>query len=153
MLKMPCVICILIDAVKWTCSHWSTSVVDNILCSVQPMTHRPDLGSQAIYSPAKSTRSITIDPSTCHNFSLFKGGIASYYHCLIWLISVLFRRSELMREYRKVDDTVTMRLNRTVAQFRDRARTSASERSKNPEEEACAYFWQDLVGERCAFES
>ena len=117
------------------------------------MPHRPDLGSQAIYSPAKSTRSITIDPSTCHNFSLFKGGIPSYYDCLISLNWMLFRRLELMREYRKVDDTVTMRLNRTVAQFRDRSRTSASEMSKNPEEEACAYFWQDLVGEGCAFDS
>lgn len=46
-----------------------------------------------------------------------------------------------------MDDTVTMRLNRTAAQFRERARTSSSTSSNNPGEEACAYFWQDLVGE------
>lgn len=56
---------------------------------------------------------------------------------------------ELMREYRKVDDNVTMRLNRTVAQFRDRDRmSSGSVTSRRPEDEACAYFWMDLV---CAY--
>ena len=50
-----------------------------------------------------------------------------------------------MREYRKVDDTVTMRLNRTLAQFRDRDRKLEGSSRSNPEEEACRYFWDDLV--------
>lgn len=53
-----------------------------------------------------------------------------------------------MREYRRVDDTVTMRLNRTLAQFRDRDRhLEGSSTRSNPEDEACRYFWNDLVGE------
>lgn len=45
-----------------------------------------------------------------------------------------------------MDDNVTMRLNRTVAQFRDRDRQSTSNSSsKSPDEEACAFFWKDLV--------
>lgn len=50
-----------------------------------------------------------------------------------------------MREYRRVDDTVTMRLNRTLAQFRDRDRRLDTSARINPEEEACQYFWNDLV--------
>ncbi|KAL5487662.1 hypothetical protein ACEPAI_5770 [Sanghuangporus weigelae] len=89
-------------------------------------SRQPALGSQAVFSPsADATRTIHVDPATCHNLSLFK---------------------ELMREYRKVDDNVTMRLNRTVAQFRDRERTaSGSVTSRRPEDEACEYFWKDLV--------
>ncbi|KAI5120681.1 hypothetical protein M0805_006970 [Coniferiporia weirii] len=88
-------------------------------------SRQPVLGSQSIYTPSPNTKSVSVDPSTCHNLSLFK---------------------ELMREYRKVDDTVIMGLNRTGAQFRDRDRTMGSPSAKsNPEEEACAYFWSDLV--------
>ena len=46
-----------------------------------------------------------------------------------------------MKEYRKVDDNVTMRLNRTVAMFRERGS------SRGVEEEACAFLWMELVGE------
>ena len=55
-----------------------------------------------------------------------------------------------MKEYRRIDDGVNMRLNRTVAMFRDReklyAETGIRAQSTNPEQEACAFFWQDLVG-------
>ncbi|THH11935.1 hypothetical protein EW145_g318 [Phellinidium pouzarii] len=51
-----------------------------------------------------------------------------------------------MREYRKVDDTVIMRLNRTGAQFRDRDRAMVNPSLRgSPEEDACAYFWRDLI--------
>ncbi|KAH8118685.1 caffeine-induced death protein 2-domain-containing protein [Phellopilus nigrolimitatus] len=84
-------------------------------------TRQPPLGSQAVFFPSGDSKTVHVDSSTCHNLSLFK---------------------ELMREYRKVDDSVTMRLNRTAAQFRDRDRHAAR---STPEEEACAYFWSDLV--------
>ncbi|PAV21296.1 caffeine-induced death [Pyrrhoderma noxium] len=86
---------------------------------------QPALGSAAVFTPPSDLKTVHVDQSTCFNLSVFK---------------------ELMREYRKVDDNVTMRLNRTVAQFRDRDRQSTSNSSsKSPDEEACAFFWKDLV--------
>jgi len=48
-----------------------------------------------------------------------------------------------MREHRKIDDTVTMRLNRNQALFRDRERAGAA--TTAAQDEACAYFWSQLV--------
>lgn len=117
-------------------------------------SRQPILGSQALYSPSADRKTVHVDPATCHNISLFKGK-----HVLVQMAWPILRRAfftergygftpaELMREYRKVDDNVTMRLNRTVAQFRDRDRmASGSVTSRKPEEEACEYFWKDLVG-------
>jgi len=50
-----------------------------------------------------------------------------------------------MKEYRRLDDSVTMRMNRSLAQFQDRDRTGAVAGSGNPQEESCAYFWKELV--------
>ena len=55
-----------------------------------------------------------------------------------------FRRTDLMNQYRKLDDTITMRLNRTNAQFRDFEREGMVRGSV--QDEACAYLWKDLVG-------
>ena len=54
---------------------------------------------------------------------------------------------ELLKEYRKVDDAVTTRINRTTAQFRDRDRLGASGKG-SVQEQACAYLWKELVGAR-----
>ncbi len=51
---------------------------------------------------------------------------------------------DIMREYRKVDDGITMRMNRNGALFRDRTREGRS--LSGSEEESCAYFWKELVG-------
>ncbi|KAI0005072.1 caffeine-induced death protein 2-domain-containing protein [Russula compacta] len=83
----------------------------------------PTLGSLAVHSPSQSSQLVHVSPATCHNLSLFK---------------------ELLKEYRKLDDAVTMRINRTTAQFRDRDRAGAS-RKGNVQESACAYLWQELV--------
>jgi hypothetical protein len=53
--------------------------------------------------------------------------------------------ADLLKEYRQLDDSINMRLNRTNAQFR------AAEREGKPhqgtlEDDACAYFWRELVG-------
>jgi hypothetical protein len=53
---------------------------------------------------------------------------------------------ELLREYRKLDDSVMMRINRTNAQFRDRDRLLGASGKGNVQEEACAHLWQELVG-------
>lgn len=66
--------------------------------------------------------------------------ILNFYDIRIMLVV-----PELMREYRRVDDTVTMRLNRTMAQFRDRNSHALNSKASS-EQEACNYFWQDLVG-------
>ena len=50
-----------------------------------------------------------------------------------------------MKEYRRLDDTITMRYNRTTAQFRDRDRLGLSGKG-NVQEQACAHLWKELVG-------
>ncbi|KAI0254749.1 caffeine-induced death protein 2-domain-containing protein [Lactifluus subvellereus] len=83
----------------------------------------PALGSLAVQSPSQTSQLVHVSPATCHNLSLFK---------------------ELLKEYRKLDDTITMRVNRTTAQFRDRDRLGASGKG-NIQEQACAHLWRELV--------
>ena len=107
----------------------------------------PLLGSLAIQSHSQSSQLVHISPATCHNLSLFKGshsvtlslqfrGVSQGVNCL---------SLELLKEYRKLDDTVTMRINRTTAQFRDRDRMGASGKG-SVQEQACSYLWRELVG-------
>jgi hypothetical protein len=51
-----------------------------------------------------------------------------------------------MREYRKLDDSITMRLNRTTAQFRDLDRTGGVTGKGNVQDQACLHIWRELVG-------
>lgn len=51
-----------------------------------------------------------------------------------------------MSQYRKLDDTITMRLNRTNAQFRDLDRIGSAGRG-SVQDQACAHLWKELVGE------
>lgn len=53
--------------------------------------------------------------------------------------------TDLLREYRRLDDSITMRLNRANAQFRDRDRLGTGGKG-NVQDQACAYLWKDLVG-------
>ncbi|KAH7097475.1 caffeine-induced death protein 2-domain-containing protein [Auriculariales sp. MPI-PUGE-AT-0066] len=73
--------------------------------------------AQSLASPPDSKR---ISPDTCTQLSLFK---------------------DLIREYRKIDDSVTMRLNRTAAQFRERDGRGGNQL----DDAACAFFWAQLV--------
>ena len=50
-----------------------------------------------------------------------------------------------MKEYRKLDDSIIMRLNRTVAQYRDMDRASAAGKG-TVEDQACLQVWRELVG-------
>lgn len=97
------------------------------------MSKSPPLGSLAVQAPSLHPQLVHVSPATCHNLSLFK---------------------DLLREYRRLDDTINMRLNRTNAQFRDRDREGKSK--GNVQDETCMYIWQSLVGmfRRCyGFES
>lgn len=87
------------------------------------MSRSSPLGSLAVQAPSLTPQLVHVSPATCHNLSLFK---------------------DLLREYRKLDDTINMRLNRTNAQFRDRDREGKSK--GNVQDETCMYIWQSLVG-------
>ena len=50
-----------------------------------------------------------------------------------------------MNQYRKLDDTITMRLNRTNAQFRDLDRNGSAGKG-SIQDQACAHLWKELVG-------
>lgn len=54
-------------------------------------------------------------------------------------------RADLMGQYRKLDDTINMRLNRTTAQYRDRERSGLGGKG-DIEEQTCAHVWKELVG-------
>ncbi|KAG1820194.1 caffeine-induced death protein 2-domain-containing protein [Suillus subaureus] len=88
-----------------------------------PSKQPPTLGSLAVQVPSLTPHLVHVSPSTCHNLSMFK---------------------DLLKEYRRLDDTITMRLNRTNAQFRDRDRAGTSGKG-NIQDQACAYVWKELV--------
>lgn len=77
---------------------------------------QPLLGSQAIQHPTQLKVNVT--PSTCNDLSVFK---------------------DLLREYRKLDDSITMRLNRATAFDKDKENYARSTDS------ACLALWYDLV--------
>ncbi|THV08582.1 hypothetical protein K435DRAFT_847433 [Dendrothele bispora CBS 962.96] len=75
----------------------------------------------SIQPPANSSLP-HVSPETCAHLSLFK---------------------ELLKEYRSLDDTINMRLNRAVAAVRDQER---EKREKSMvEDQACGHLWQELV--------
>ncbi|KIK06718.1 hypothetical protein K443DRAFT_674001 [Laccaria amethystina LaAM-08-1] len=89
------------------------------------MPSKPQLGSLAVQTPSSRPQVVNVSPSTCHDLSLFK---------------------EILREYRKLDDTITMRLNRANAAMRDQERTQDGLGGENVQNQACAYLWRELVG-------
>jgi len=82
----------------------------------------PPLGSLAIQAPSLTPQLVHISPSTCHNLSVFK---------------------DLLKEYRKLDDAITMRMNRSSALFRDRDRAGVGK--GNVQDQSCAHMWKELV--------
>ena len=104
-------------------------------------TRPPPLGSLAIQAPT-STQTVHVSPSLCLDLAVFKGlALSSDAHDIH-----PFLHPDLLKEYRKVDDSITMRLNRTNAQFRDRDRLGEMGKGGSVQDQACAYFWQELVG-------
>lgn len=118
-------------------------------------SQQPPLGSLAIQAPSLAPKTVHVSPATCHELSLFKGLTFPIYlqtcsEVLVfrprWLLLII----DLLKEYRRLDDTITMRLNRTTAQFRDRNRLGQGGRG-NVEDQACAQIWRELIG-MCASE-
>ncbi|KZP17284.1 hypothetical protein FIBSPDRAFT_793362 [Athelia psychrophila] len=85
-------------------------------------SNTPTSGSLAVQAPSLTPQLVHVSSATCHNLSLFK---------------------DLLREYRRLDDTIVMRLNRTNAQFRDRDREGKGK--GNVQDQACLYMWRSLV--------
>ncbi|KAF9462637.1 caffeine-induced death protein 2-domain-containing protein [Collybia nuda] len=104
-----------------------------------PSTKRPQLGSLAIQEPVNPPQVVHVSPATCHDLSLFK---------------------DILKEYRRLDDTIVMRLNRANATMRDQERLQDHINTTNVQEQACLNMWRELVGnwnrrsqlvEYCAF--
>ncbi|PFH52713.1 hypothetical protein AMATHDRAFT_73850 [Amanita thiersii Skay4041] len=85
---------------------------------------QPQLGSLALQAPLLTPQVVHVSPSTCHDLSLFK---------------------DLLREYRRLDDAIIMRLNRANATMRDRERLGDNTLAGNVQDEACAYLWRELI--------
>ena len=53
-----------------------------------------------------------------------------------------------MKEYRKLDDSITMRLNRANAAVRDQERDHGGPRpgKGNVQDQACSFLWHELIG-------
>ncbi|KAF7793695.1 hypothetical protein EIP86_004811 [Pleurotus ostreatoroseus] len=83
---------------------------------------QPLLGSLAVQAPTLAPQTVHVSPDTCHDLSLFK---------------------DLMNQYRKLDDSITMRYNRATAQFRDLDRLGVGKGSV--QDQACTHLWKDLV--------
>ncbi|KAB5595248.1 Tryptophanyl-tRNA synthetase [Ceratobasidium theobromae] len=86
---------------------------------------QPELGSKAIHAPSTPSQLVRVSESLCQNLSHFN--------------------AELMKEYRKLDDSVTMRMNRNLAQFRDLDRQKSHRNGSQLQDEACLHFWRELV--------
>jgi len=84
------------------------------------------LGSLAVQAPS-SPQIVHVSSSTCHDLSLFK---------------------DLLKEYRKLDDSITMRLNRANAAVRDQERDHGGPRpgKGNVQDQACSFLWHELIG-------
>ncbi|KAI4524193.1 hypothetical protein K525DRAFT_360963 [Schizophyllum commune Loenen D] len=83
---------------------------------------QPQLGSLAVQAPSLNPKVVHVSKSTCTDISLFK---------------------DLLREYRKLDDSINMRLNRATAAARDQARESSGR--KAADDQACENIWAELV--------
>ncbi|KAG6919440.1 hypothetical protein DXG01_006323 [Tephrocybe rancida] len=101
-------------------------------------TKQPQLGSLALQTPL-SPRMVRVEPGTCHDLSLFKGNLLFPRPCANPYNT---RDAEILREYRRLDDSITMRLNRANAAMRDSSRLDNS--SGNIQDRACLNVWREL---------
>lgn len=106
-----------------------------------PFQPPPLLGSLTIQSPSQTPKVVYVSPSTCHDIGLFKGALRLFI-CFAYCRSL---SEDLLREYRRIDDTITMRLNRSNAQFRDMDRSGIIPVG-NTQNSACEYVWKELLG-------
>jgi hypothetical protein len=54
--------------------------------------------------------------------------------------------TDILKEYRRLDDTILMRLNRANAVARDHERIHRETGGGTVQDQACASLWRELVG-------
>ncbi|KAF8974577.1 caffeine-induced death protein 2-domain-containing protein [Flammula alnicola] len=86
--------------------------------------NQPQLGSLAVQGPSLKPQTIHVSPTTCQDLSLFK---------------------DILKEYRRLDDTIVMRLNRANASMRDKDRIQGLSGGSTLQDQACEYIWRELV--------
>jgi len=109
-----------------------------------PSNYSPKLGSVALQGPSPHLQTVHVSPSTCQDLSLFKGVLRLR---AAWRLTCSLSETDILREYRRLDDTVTMRLNRANAAMRDQQREHDKSSRENVQNQACAYLWHELVGQ------
>lgn len=101
-------------------------------------------------APSQTPQTVHVSPSTCHDLSLFKG--AEYMHIAHPHDSRTYPTIytlELLKEYRRLDDLITMRINRANAHQRDKDRLDPVR--GNLQDEACSQVWKELIGAHSSF--
>ncbi|KAF9485371.1 hypothetical protein BDN70DRAFT_917040 [Pholiota conissans] len=80
--------------------------------------------SLSVQGPYLRTQTISVTQATCNDLSVFK---------------------DILKEYRKLDDTIVMRLNRANANMRDRDRIQGLSGNASLQDQACDSIWRELV--------
>lgn len=65
------------------------------------------------------------------------------------VIDMIVYSSDILKEYRRLDDTIVMRLNRANAAMRDEDRIHGLTGNKSLQDQACEKIWRELVGKFC----
>jgi len=107
-----------------------------------PSNYSPKLGSIALQNPSPHLQTVHVSPSTCQDLSLFKGMLLH----AAYRVTCSLSETDILREYRRLDDTIIMRLNRANAAMRDQQREHNKGSRENVQNQACAYLWHELVG-------
>ncbi|WVR04555.1 hypothetical protein IAU60_001562 [Kwoniella sp. DSM 27419] len=89
----------------------------------------PPFGTASAYTdsfPAAPPKQVTVTAETCYNLSVFR---------------------EIVRQYRKLDDQIIIRLNRAQAQLRDQDRIGqgSGEGSSSGVEAMCFRLWNEMM--------
>ncbi|TYJ56333.1 hypothetical protein B9479_003025 [Cryptococcus floricola] len=83
--------------------------------------------------PAPPPKHVTVTADTCFNLTVFR---------------------DIVRQYRKLDDQIIIRLNRAQAELRDQSRTSGSSwipaKSMDGAEGMCVKLWAEMMGQPIA---
>ncbi|UOH81106.1 hypothetical protein LQV05_003768 [Cryptococcus neoformans] len=95
----------------------------------------PPFGTASAYTdsfPAPPPKQVTVTAETCYNLGVFR---------------------DIVRQYRKLDDQIIIRLNRAQAELRDHARTSTGSswigggvKSMDGAEGMCVKMWSEMMG-------
>lgn len=102
-------------------------------------------GEESLASQVPSqTQTIRVSPSTCHNLSIFKG--ACHINIFSKPSDLCFQSLDILKEYRRIDDTIIMRLNRANATARDQERSHRGSGGGTIQDQACASLWRELTG-------